>query len=771
LPADTPPPPLSAAELPARDRLLERQAENTGKRPEQSFPADTPPPPLSEADLVARDRKRRRRELLFAALAFLLVLLLTWIQFEQFRSGDSLFVVMFNVNFVLLIGILLIVLRNAFKLLLERRRGILGSGLRARLAAAFVAFSLLPCLLMCLITTKYVQLSMDFWFKERVETSMATALELVGALYERTGQSLVRRVENIKAALEEAGTDAESEAGRELLRAKAREYDTGPVAVFDAAGYAGGTPADDAALAAAKQAGKKPDREKIRLQGYDIMRISAETQDYLFAAVALDADAERLLLAGVELGPGFSAGTELVMRGSREYSHLRNIKNPLKLMLYSSLGVLTALIILGAVWFGLRLARELTSPVSALARGTERIAAGDLSVRLTEDRQGEFGMLIRSFNSMASDLEKSRREITDAYSLLEQQNQETARHGKYMETVLDNIAAGVVSFDDEGRISTVNKAAGEILNLDPKAVVGRRLGELMPETYGVMDRAVRERLRRRAESRNRQSVDLSIAGEEKRLLLNTVGFAAGDAYRGAVAVFEDITELERMQRMAAWREVARRIAHEIKNPLTPIKLSAQRLAKKFGPLVRDPAFTQSTELIVRQVEHLQSMVQEFSAFAKLPEVRPRPDNILALLHTVLELYRNSHAEIRWELVTADAPPPLPIDGEAMNRAFMNILGNAAEVLSRGENVDPLVRVTVSCPPALNLVRIDVADNGPGLTEEERSRIFEPYFSRKKGGTGLGLTIVRSIVTDHRGYVRALRNEGGGTVISMELPLS
>ncbi|MDR1946516.1 MAG: HAMP domain-containing protein [Desulfovibrio sp.] len=732
-------------------------------------PSRSGSPPLSGAELIARDRRRRRKELLFAALAFLLVLLLTWVQLEQFRSGDSLFVVMFNINFVLLIGILLVVLRNGFKLLLERRRGILGSGLRARLVAAFVAFSLLPCLLMCLITTKYVQLSMDFWFKERVESSMATALELVGNIYERTGQSLVRRVGNIKTALEEARTEPDSESGEELLRGKAREYGDILIDVFNPAGYAGRTPAGGAALEAANLANSKLDREKIRRQGYDVTLISTEAQDYIFAAVALDKEAERLLLAGSELGPGFSSGTELVMRGSREYSHLRNIKNPLKLMLYSSLGVLTALIILGAVWFGFRLARELTAPISALAQGTDRIAAGDLSVRLTENPQNEFGMLIRSFNRMASDLEESRRETTDAYTLLEQQNLETARHSKYMETVLDNIAAGVLSFDDQGRISTVNTAAGDILNMDPKKMIGKKIGEFMPETYGAIAETIKERLRRRIESRSRHSVGLSIAGEEKRLLLNAVGFSTEGVYRGAVAVFEDITELERMQRMAAWREVARRIAHEIKNPLTPIKLSAQRLAKKFGAEVNDPAFIQGTELIVRQVEHLQAMVQEFSAFAKLPEVAPRPDDILGLLQTVLELFRSSHADIGWKLSAPEAPPLLPIDREAMNRAFMNILGNAAEALNQG-TVSPLVHVTVSCLPALNLVRIDVADNGPGLTEEERSRIFEPYFSRKKGGTGLGLTIVRSIVTDHRGYVRALHNEGGGTMISMELPL-
>ena len=226
-----------------------------------------------------------------------------------------------------------------------------------------------------------------------------------------------------------------------------------------------------------------------------------------------------------------------------------------------------------------------------------------------------------------------------------------------------------------------------------------------------------------------------------------------------------------MQRMAAWREVARRIAHEIKNPLTPIKLSAQRLARKFGGQVNDPAFTQSTELIVRQVEHLQGMVQEFSAFAKLPEVEPHPGDLPPLLETITELFRNSHSQIDWQLCIAEDLPRISMDRDALQRAFMNIYTNAAEALEAAGTKNPLVRVSATCIASLNLVRIDVEDNGPGLSEEERSRLFEPYFSRKKGGTGLGMTIVRSIIADHRGYIRAISAGGSGTTISMELPLA
>lgn len=737
-------------------------------RPEPRLPYGTEIPPAEQRQ---RDRKRRQREMIFAALAFIVVLVLTSLQLNQFKAGDRLFVVVFNINFVLLLGILLVVLRNGFKLLLERRRRVLGSRLRTRLVLAFLGLSLLPCLLMFFVTTKYVQLSMDFWFKEQIETSMETAVDLTSAMYEKIGTALISQARKIKEDSAERRLPWGGKGMDSLMERKRQEYGNALIGLYHADGAETNWHAVEGSRSAWTAALKKFNWEQINRQGFTYTLVPGERQDYIIALLAVDGGKSGYIAAGYGMGEGFSAGIDRVVRGSKEYKTLRNIKKPLKLMLYSSLGVLTALIILGAVWFGFRLARELSAPIFALAAGTERIAKGDLSVRLVDNAQDEFGMLIRSFNRMAQDLETSRLETTSAYSLLEEQNRQTARHSKYIETVLNNIAAGVVSFDDNGYISTVNRAACDILGLEPEAMLGKRIEDFMSEVHGNMAKAVRTRFRKRQESRSQHSVSVVIAGEERRLLVNVVGFSTEGVYRGAVAVFEDISELERMQRMAAWREVARRIAHEIKNPLTPIKLSAQRLARKFGKEVDSPAFTQSTELIVRQVEYLQNMVQEFSAFAKLPEVSPQPGELAPLLRTITELFRTSHSRITWELALPDALPPIPMDKEALHRAFMNILGNAAEALTLAGTPAPLVRISASYQKALNLVRIDVADNGPGLSEEARARLFEPYFSRKKGGTGLGLTIVRSIVSDHRGYVRALPREDGGTVITMELPLA
>lgn len=730
------------------------------------------PPQGTATPAGQREReRRRRRELLLAAVAFLAVLVFTSVQISQLRAGDRLFVIMFNVNFVLLVGILLVVLRNGFKLLAERRRRLLGSRLRTRLVLSFVGLSLAPCLLMFLVTTKYVQLSMDFWFKDQVETSMETALDLAKTVYEKTGESLVLRAENIRAAVLERGLPWGGRAMDALMEEKRREYNMELVGLYFADGTRGNWHGQKDSQDAWESALHQLNWELLKTQGHAYALASGKREDYIFALLAVNGGKDGYLTLARSMGDSFQSRVDRIVLGSQEYKNLRSVKRPLKLMLYSSLSVLTALIILGAVWFAFRLAKELSAPIFALASGTERISKGDLSVRLADNAHDEFAMLIRSFNRMAQDLEASRQQTTEAYSLLEAQNRETARHGKYIETVLNNIAAGVISFDANGYINTVNRAACDILAMKAGDLIGRRIEDCMPEQFGSLAKSVLYRFQGRLEGRSQHSISLTIAGEERRLLVNVVGFSTNGEYRGTVAVFEDMSEMERMQRAAAWREVARRIAHEIKNPLTPIKLSAQRLARKFGSRVDDPAFTQSTELIVRQVEHLQYMVQEFSAFAKLPEVKPMPDNLEPLLRTVADLFRNSHSGIAWEL-SLDAPlPELPMDKEAMNRAFMNIFTNAAEALLTADTPNPVVRVSAAYHPDMNIIRIDIADNGPGLSEEERSRLFEPYFSRKKGGTGLGLTIVRSLVAAHQGYVRALPREGGGTVITMELPLA
>jgi two-component system nitrogen regulation sensor histidine kinase NtrY len=384
-----------------------------------------------------------------------------------------------------------------------------------------------------------------------------------------------------------------------------------------------------------------------------------------------------------------------------------------------------------------------------------------------DDSRDELGLLVQSFNSMAEDLEQSRMSLTEANRRLQEQFQELIAKNHYVQAILENITAGVVSFDRTGRITTMNRAAEAILGLEGGELIGQSaLDMLGPEHRGLVQE-VSQLLKGSPGSQWQRRLDLEVGGETVKLLVNAVALMdseGGDS--GIVAVFENISELEKMQRLDAWKEVARRIAHEIKNPLTPIKLSAERLERKFGPTVADPVFGQCTGLIVKQVEHLQEMVREFSAFAKLPEVMLARDRIEPILREAVSVFSESHTSIRWT-VRAEAVPAVMLDREAMSRVFSNILLNAAEVLAGQE--DARVDTVLYARKRKGRVYIEISDNGPGIKPEEQSRMFEPYYSTKRSGTGLGLTIVKSIISDHHGHIRVKPNEPAGTTFVIELP--
>ncbi len=734
---------------------------------------DTPPQRdtirVSVSD--TRERKRRQRELLLAGVAFLLVIALTWVELNYLGVDSYLFLGLFNLNFILLLLVLFIVVRNGVKLILERRRRVLGSRLRTRLVLAFMCLSLFPTVLMFLVSARFVQTSVDYWFKNQVENSMELALEVGQSVYADSRQRLQQRSEFILSDIVERRFAWGGKSMDDYLSQKLREYDLTVVGVIR-------PDRQEQNWHGPKEFSNVWDETKARINWesleqhpmfWSIIWPNADA-DYAVGVMPVDEGKSGYLVLVENVGQGFMYRLDSIVRGVEEYKKLKTLKHPLKVTLYFILGVLTLLIILGAMWFGFRLAKELAAPILALAEGTERISRGDLAVRLEDTSTDELGVLVQSFNRMAEDLEQSRTRLTDANLMLERQNTEKEQRNRYIEAVLDNIAAGVISLDHTGGISTLNKAASAIFNVEAKALIGLGARDLLHGEYSELVDDMFQHFSSMPEAHWQRQVDLAVGGRELRLLVNAVSLPAQESQEyGIVIVFEDITELEKMQRMAAWREVAKRIAHEIKNPLTPIKLSAQRLQRKYGAQVDDPVFSQCTDLIVRQVEHLQQMVQEFSAFAKLPEVTPKPDQMEPLLEELVSLFRHSHSHIAWQLDFLTPLPTLPMDREALHRAFLNIISNAAEVLHN--HPAPAVQVRVRHDRQLGLVRVDIADNGPGLTKEERSRLFEPYFSRKKGGTGLGLTIVKSIVSDHRGYVRANPAEHGGTIVTVELPVA
>jgi two-component system nitrogen regulation sensor histidine kinase NtrY len=712
--------------------------------------------------LGSKERTKRRREMALVVGALGLVVALTWAELRFLGVNSYLFLALFNVNLILLIVVLFVVARNVVKLFLERRRRVLGSGLRAKLVGVFMVLSLVPTLAMFLVSVRFVQTSVDYWFRAQVETSMEQALAVGQTAYGQMRGAVERHATFLAHALGQERLP--SQRLEAWLEQKRQEYG------LSLCGLLGPDRTPRAWLAAPEWGKRWPElAPEVPWDTLEPSRVWVGTKtgkkaDVMAGIMPLASGG--FVVVGISVAPGLMDRLDQIGTGVGEYRQLQALKFPLKLTLYLVLALMSLLVLLGATWFGFRLAREISAPVQALAAATQRIAQGDLSVRIADDASDELGVLVASFNRMAEDLAASQDRLTSANQQLARQYLALESQSRYIQAVLDNVTAGVMSLDRLGRVVTANPAAERLLGKDLEALRGVAVEEVLgPGQREVVDEA-RRVLRDSLGSQWQRRMDVATPAGPRRLLVTAVSIGQGEEGEGGiVVVFEDITELEKMQRLDAWKEVARRIAHEIKNPLTPIKLSAQRLERKFGPLVEDQdVFFQCTGLIIRQAEYLHTMVAEFSAFAKLPEVRPQPMDLAGVVQETVDVFASTHPHIRWEWQAGDVPWVMG-DTEALRRVFFNLLLNAADALAE----TPSPQVWVRVYGARKRVCVDVADNGPGIAPELRERIFEPYYSTKRGGTGLGLAIVKSLVMEHHGRVEVRPNTPHGTVFTVELP--
>jgi two-component system nitrogen regulation sensor histidine kinase NtrY len=439
--------------------------------------------------------------------------------------------------------------------------------------------------------------------------------------------------------------------------------------------------------------------------------------------------------------------------------------------------MITLVIIFVAIWIGLYLARELTVPVERLVYGAQAVGAGNLDVRVPSFGHDEIATLVQSFNKMTQDLRDNRARLLQAGTDLEKRRLQ-------LEAVLANVNTGVVSIDSSGEITTFNPAAAKLLQIAPGEAVGRRYrdvlsGEALP-LADVVGRAFEVAGKSGAASAPESSQwNFRDAASEHVTTLSVVvtPLHESEAHWGVVAVIDDMTHLIKGQREMAWREVARRIAHEIKNPLTPIKLSAQRLQRRLGSGQPRTAETlallqECTETIIKHTDELKEMVNEFSNFARFPEANPAPHDLNATLKESLKLFEQGHQEIEFTLDLEAKLPIFEFDRDQIKRVVINLVDNAVAALSATPNgKSKQVSVTTHYHDQLQIAVIEVGDNGPGMTEDVKGRVFEPYFSTKKEGTGLGLAIAKRIVNDHDGFIRIHSAPGEGTKFVIELPTS
>jgi two-component system nitrogen regulation sensor histidine kinase NtrY len=455
-----------------------------------------------------------------------------------------------------------------------------------------------------------------------------------------------------------------------------------------------------------------------------------------------------------------------------DYKTMQRMELPIKFSYIILLVFVTLIVIFLSVWFGFYMAKGLTEPIQLLAEGTEMVASGNLDYRIDIEDLGddELSTVVRSFNKMTEDIQKNRTDLDQAYRSLRETNLELDQRRRYMETVLNHIGAGVLSLDAENRLSTINPAARRMLGHETALKAGVPLEELMhPEEFKVLESLFEELEKSGAETVQRQ---VTMVREKRSFVILVMASRLRDdlgVLLGTVIVIDDLTELIRAHRAMAWREVARRIAHEIKNPLTPIKLSAQRIERRYAErLAKEEGeiFSESIRTIVRQVDELKDLVNEFSLFARLPSTNPVPERLSDIIGEVVPLYREAHPDLEIKVIEDPRLPLLELDREQMKRVFINLLDNAvASVDGNGE-----VTIETAYNEQIQVARIEFRDLGPGVPAYVKERLFEPYYSTKPGSSGLGLTIVQRIVSDHYGYIRVMDNEPRGTKFVIELPV-
>jgi len=733
------------------------------------------------------EQGRRKRNLLVIIGALLVLALVGALSLElrtpELPVASNIVVfALFNLNLIVFLLLLVLLFRNLVKLWFERRQQVIGAKFKTKLVFAFLSLALAPAILIFIIASNFINKSIEGWFKPQVERPLDQALAVAQAYYHNLEATALRHGQHIARVIDrERLLD---EARRETLAAylveQQEQLGVSTLTVFKASGQEvvhvkdpglGDLPTRDVSESQLRRGLTGVEVTTVReLPSGDLVEAIVPIRTPRSAVAAGERPLAGVVVVGIHVTDRLEAKIRGISQAFRQYKQLRLLKNPIKGIYILLFLLLTLIIVFCFAWFGLYLARGITGPIEQLAEGTREVAAGNLSYKVQARADDEIGVLVESFNRMTDDISESKRRLEEAYLDLQDKHTELEERRRYIETVLEAITTGVVSFDPDNRLTTMNRAAARMFGLEGAAEVGRALEDVFA-SGALRDVMILVQRVRRARSGSVEQ-ELHVRGREGRisLLASATALRGPDGgYAGAVLVFDDLTELLKAQRLAAWREVAQRIAHEIKNPLTPIQLSAQRLRRR---LARDPGQDQRlviecTETIIQEVDGLKRLVDEFSRFARMPALAPRPTDVRPLVEGVAALYRESHPTLRLVTRYPEAIPLLEVDPDHIKRAILNLVDNAVAAVGGAGNVE----VEVRAPADGGGVQLVVTDDGPGISAEDKEKLFLPYFSTKVNGMGLGLPIVYEIVAEHGGAIRVEDNVPRGSRFVLDLPLA
>ncbi len=682
---------------------------------------------------------------------------------------------LFNLNLIVFLLLLVLLFRNLVKLSFERRQKVIGSKFKAKLVIAFLSLSLAPAILIFIIASNFINTSIEGWFKPQVERPLDQALSVAQTYYQNLEATALRHGQHLARTIARDGLLGEDrlEALAAYLVDQQDQLGLSAVTVFNTAGHEL-VHVKDPVLGDLPTSEISARQVREGLDGQEVTTVREIRAGDLIQAVTpvWSPEPARQVIGAIVVATHVSERLERKVRGISQaftdYKQLKLLKNPIKGIYMLLFLLMTLIIVFSFAWFGLYLARGITVPIEQLAEGTREVAAGNLSYRVQARADDEIGMLVDSFNRMTGDLAQSKTRLEAAYLDLQAKHAELEGRRRYTETVLEAVATGVVSFDVSGRLTTMNRAAARMLGLPAAASPGQTLREVFASRDFDDVIALAHRVSRRRGETAERELHLRRDGAATTLLAAATALhGPGGEYAGVVFVFDDLTELLRAQRLAAWREVAQRIAHEIKNPLTPIQLSAQRLRRRLVERGGDDKrlLDECTGTIIQEVEGLKRLVDEFSRFARMPALTPKPTDLRSLVDGVLVLYRESHPGLSLTTHFADDLPLLQVDPDQIKRAILNLVDNAVEAVDGVGTV----ALELGYAPDTGRVRLTVTDDGTGIALEDKEKLFLPYFSTKATGMGLGLPIVHQIVSDHGGTIWVEDNHPRGSRFAIELP--
>lgn len=692
-----------------------------------------------------KKRKRVFLNIVFSSIVALIILL-GYFLYKNFADPITApLVILAIINSFLLLTLLYILLRQLIKGYLEWRRAKEGAKIRTRLLTAFILLGLLPSLLLLSGAIIMIESAVESWFRLPVHTINEAGQRLVDASLDIIREQSYRRAASIAEQMKNVPEDIQNSYLFHISKLK----DIDAICLLDSDGTVlFSQPKNSIVIDKFK---KDKIFSETGMKGYIILG----QRSYVFSSAKINE--KRAVLVGFILPENLLKEARFISENQKLYLQAKSERKVFKIGMISSFLALTLAVIFAAVWIGTRLTREINKPLQLLLEGTEEVSRGNLEYKINYPAKDEIGQVVSSFNTMVEELLTSKREIEKSTEEIKAAKESAEKRRNYIEVLMESLNVGIISLGAEGEIVSINKKAREFLQLSPKDPPQKVV--TLP-SWLTLREAINELKKRQGE---KKEIVLTFKDEVKVMIVEMVPLTREEvSYPGSILIIEDITDLSRTQRIAAWQEVAQRLAHEIKNPLTPIRLSAQRIRKKLrdGAPDLNEAIYEGTTTIEREVEVMMSMVNEFSRFARLPEIHLKPANIGDLIFSSALPYQNAYPKVSFSFSIPENLPNILFDYEQLERVIKNLFENSIEAMKMSGEIK------VSIFEKEKYIIISIRDTGPGIPQEIRTKMFLPYFSTKRKGTGLGLAIVARILEEHGGKIEVDNeyNEGAGLLI-------